>query len=271
MFQYHKLSKRSLTGLIYAGFITISVFAGMWTFLILLFIFNIFASLEYFRILSVSLKSSSIFLTGFFINVLLFFSTILIALKIIPPVLIIILFAFEILVLLFFYKENWFNQISLVFTAHIWITFPLSLFAFYSINKGQYSPYFSFIPFLLIWVNDVFAFLTGIMLGRHQLVPSISPLKTKEGFAGGLLATILFSSLIPLVFSVSGKTIYWTITGLVISITATAGDLFESGFKRQFNLKDSGKMLPGHGGMLDRLDSLLVSLPFYICIYQLIL
>ena len=113
----------------------------------------------------------------------------------------------------------------------------------------------------IIWVNDSFAFLIGKNFGKNKLFPSVSPKKTVEGLLGGLVFSLLaglFISKINLDFSL----LNWLIIAVIVSLIGTKGDLVESKFKRQANIKDSGNIMPGHGGILDRLDSLLFAAPF---------
>lgn len=118
-----------------------------------------------------------------------------------------------------------------------------------------------FFVLVLIWASDIGAYLTGRALGGPRLAPSISPGKTRSGAVGGLLCAILTSGI--LAFSVQPPTsIVWlvAISG-VLGIVAQSGDLFESMIKRHFGVKDSGRIIPGHGGLLDRLDALLAAAP----------
>ncbi|MDA0278164.1 MAG: phosphatidate cytidylyltransferase [Bacteroidetes bacterium] len=115
--------------------------------------------------------------------------------------------------------------------------------------------------FLIIWMNDSFAYLIGKQFGKNKLYPSVSPKKTVEGAIGGLvfglLAAVLIAQIDPLL-SLS----QWLLLATVVVITGNLGDLLESKFKRVAGVKDSGAILPGHGGMLDRLDSLIFAAPF---------
>lgn len=123
--------------------------------------------------------------------------------------------------------------------------------------------------FILIWVSDTGAYLTGITLGKHKLFERISPKKTWEGFIGGTVFAIAGS----LVFWYFFHTIpvwKWIVFGILVVLFGTYGDLFESLLKRTVNIKDSGNILPGHGGLLDRFDSLLLAIPV-IYIYLIFL
>lgn len=116
--------------------------------------------------------------------------------------------------------------------------------------------------FLLVWTNDTFAYLTGMMIGKHKLFERISPKKTWEGTIGGAIFTILVGYIISLC-TVQDDTILWVIAGVVIAPFATIGDLLESQIKRSLGIKDSGNILPGHGGILDRFDAALFAIPIF--------
>lgn len=113
---------------------------------------------------------------------------------------------------------------------------------------------------VVVWANDVFAYLAGIALGRHKMAPRISPHKSWEGFAGGIVGATAAAALVGRFF-VGGDVWLWTAFGLLVSLAAVGGDLTESLFKRAAGVKDSGRMLPGHGGVLDRFDATLGAVP----------
>lgn len=125
----------------------------------------------------------------------------------------------------------------------------------------SYSPWiFPACAIALTWINDTFAYLTGLLTGKHPLYKSISPKKTWEGWSGGLLFTVLAGIAFNYYFFHQPYT-HWIIISLLVVITATIGDLIESKIKRDRNLKDSGSIMPGHGGILDRLDSIFLTSP----------
>lgn len=127
------------------------------------------------------------------------------------------------------------------------------------------TPYVLLSVFFMIWINDTGAFLVGSMLGRHRLFERISPKKSWEGFFGGLafniIAAIIFSTCCSGFFGMPENIAIWIGMGIVVTIFSTWGDLVESMIKRQLHIKDSGNMIPGHGGILDRIDSLLFAVP----------
>lgn len=124
--------------------------------------------------------------------------------------------------------------------------------------------------FILIWTNDTFAYIVGKTMGRTKLFERISPKKTVEGFAGGLVFALIGSYAISL-FPVFGlTTILWMASAVILVIAGTMGDLIESRLKRNAGVKDSGRIMPGHGGILDRLDSIIFAIPFLFLFYQII-
>jgi phosphatidate cytidylyltransferase len=122
---------------------------------------------------------------------------------------------------------------------------------------------------ILVGCNDTFGYLVGVLIGRHPLAPSISPKKSWEGLIGSIIFTPLGGALC---FNYILELQWWigVIVGLVIVFTATSGDLIESAMKRDLSLKDMGSILPGHGGVLDRLDSVLLSAPALVLALELV-
>jgi len=131
--------------------------------------------------------------------------------------------------------------------------------------QGEYTAYLVASILGLIWINDTFAFIVGKSIGKHKLYESISPKKTTEGFFGGLFFTCLASFIIykyicPIHLGLSWQ--FWIFIALLTSIFGTLGDLIQSQLKRQAGVKDSGQLMPGHGGLYDRLDSIVFASPF---------
>lgn len=157
-------------------------------------------------------------------------------------------------------NELYFDNGKLIFTA-IYTALPFGL----ALGLPKYSSLdhtFTlevFFLFILIWSSDTFAYLTGKFFGKHIMAPKISPKKTWEGFAGGVFLTIVLGFFIEKYFpELRGN---WMIVGFLISVFAPFGDLVESQLKRNFGVKDSGNIIPGHGGILDRLDSFIIAVP----------
>ena len=122
---------------------------------------------------------------------------------------------------------------------------------------------------VIIWLADTGAYFTGKKFGKHKLAASISPGKTIEGLIGGSVCVALYGLLVPGQF-VDYSSLLLALLAVIIAVVSVGGDLFESWLKRQANMKDSSQVLPGHGGVLDRIDSLIATLPIIVMVYQLI-
>ncbi len=142
----------------------------------------------------------------------------------------------------------------------LYVALPLSLFPFIAFLSGKYSPDILFGFFIILWTYDSFAYLAGVSMGKHKIYPEISPAKSWEGFAGGLIFAVLASILSARIFPILSLG-QWIAISLIIVTSGTLGDFFESSLKRKAGIKDSGSIIPGHGGILDRLDSVLFSIP----------
>jgi phosphatidate cytidylyltransferase len=136
-------------------------------------------------------------------------------------------------------------------------------------GRGEFVPDMLLGIILLIWANDTFAYLGGSLLGKHKMIERISPGKTWEGTIFGVLMTILAGYIIA-AFILHQEVHTWLVLGATVPVFATIGDLVESMIKRQAGIKDSGNIMPGHGGILDRFDSLIFVSPFVFVIVKLI-
>lgn len=142
-----------------------------------------------------------------------------------------------------------------------YIYLPFIIIAEIPMVSNQYNPRVLIGIFILTWTQDTFAFITGKTIGKRPLYSKISPKKTLEGFVGGCLATIVAGFIIGKYF-IKDEISIWILIAVLVCIFGTLGDLFESKLKRIANVKDSGKIMPGHGGILDRLDSIIFITPF---------
>ncbi|MFB9079960.1 phosphatidate cytidylyltransferase [Flavobacterium procerum] len=157
-----------------------------------------------------------------------------------------------------------------------YITLPFVFIVKISFGTNDYNPKIILGLFILIWTNDTFAYLVGKSIGKHKLFERVSPKKTIEGFLGGAVFAALAGYLISNFYiqptaEFSGRSILiWTGIAVIVSIFGTIGDLIESKFKRIAGIKDSGSIMPGHGGILDRLDSVIFVAPIIFLFYQIL-
>ena len=167
-------------------------------------------------------------------------------------------------------SEKPFNQIAYTFLGLIYTLLPFVFFMAMAFLQRNFNPHFSLGFILLLWTNDTCAYLTGRKLGKTKLFERHSPKKTWEGFIGGLVLTALIAFVISRYFK-EVFWLHWIVIGLIISVFGTMSDLVESMLKRSINVKDSGSLLPGHGGLLDRFDGLLMAAPLVFIYLYLVL
>ncbi len=154
----------------------------------------------------------------------------------------------------------------------VWIVIPLALLSGFfnlaeEIKWRQAGLLLGF--FLILWIYDSGAYIIGSLIGKHKMIERVSPKKTWEGFAGGAFAGLLTAWMVSASFT-ELNTYEWLLTAVIIIIAGTCGDLVESMFKRNAGIKDSGKILPGHGGILDRFDAVLLAAPVVYILIRLI-
>ena len=168
-------------------------------------------------------------------------------------------------------QEKPFDSLAHTFFSVLYSAIPFSMFPFAAFSRTGLNsilphPGIIFSPgiiigfFLLLWANDTGAYLSGMSFGRHKLWERISPKKTWEGFFGGLILASLVAWFLSGWLGVVDR-YHWIIISLIISVAGTYGDLVESMLKRSTGVKDSGTIMPGHGGFLDRFDSTIISFP----------
>lgn len=159
--------------------------------------------------------------------------------------------------------------------AFIYVLAPFILIQLFGISdpnyqENAYNPSIVLLLFILTWTFDTFAYLVGVKYGKHKIFPSISPKKSWEGFFGGMIFTIIAGIISQFYFRSFFENIKLEliiIFSIILPFTATLGDFIESYFKRKANVKDSGNIIPGHGGILDRMDAFMVTIPvLYILI-----
>lgn len=168
---------------------------------------------------------------------------------------------------LFRKKGNPFQNLAFAVFSMVYIGVPMALLLYLPyIHTGLWQPDYIFLPFLLVWINDTFAYLAGVGFGKHRMFPRISPKKTWEGTVGGGVMTVAAAMLLSPTFE---QTTVAEMGGMAVVavVFGTFGDLLESMLKRSVAVKDAGTLMPGHGGLLDRMDSVLLVIPalfFYL-------
>ena len=259
-----ELIKRSISGILFAG---ILIFAAQnrITFLALILIFGLITLLEFNRLI----KQKNPFSYLIFIFIFFVFGLLDLIIKMPNGINEVsqIIHVISLFVLLFLTRDLFSSKSlpKLITNRYINTTFYISCgFIFLiliSLNSGSFSSNTIVGMFILIWINDSFAYLIGSNFGRQKLFESVSPKKTVEGFLGGVFFSAIGSYFI---FKYTNNLEFsnWLIISVITSVFGTIGDLIESKYKRQANVKDSGNLMPGHGGLLDRLDSAIFVAPF---------
>ncbi len=176
------------------------------------------------------------------------------------------LLCFPIIFLCFIYElfaasEDPFSNVAFIILGMVYIGTPFALVDFIAFDGEQFRANTVFGLLLLTWINDTAAYLVGSQIGKNKLFPRISPKKTWEGSIGGGIFTLILAGFLGYIF-IEQTVVEWVILGAIVVIFGSIGDLIESMLKRSFDIKDSGTLLPGHGGLLDRFDAFIFLVPF---------
>ncbi|MDO4727837.1 MAG: phosphatidate cytidylyltransferase [Bacteroidota bacterium] len=264
-----EMLKRALSGLVYILLLIGAVWYSELTCKFLLGFFLVFSILEYVRMQRLNP------IVSFFIGIIFFlcfgfFNNIL------TDEGLLILAVFSVIVNLYLIRNLFVtnntvikNELLAYFLCLGYLVIPFLLMARIPFTEGVYTPSKLLVVFVLIWFNDTFAYLFGKFFGKRKLLEKISPKKTIEGFVGGALIAVFMGAMIGM-YIFQQSALIWAIITIIIVIFATLGDLVESKFKRMANVKDSGNLMPGHGGILDRLDSIIMVSPFIFILYQIL-
>ncbi|WP_264537092.1 phosphatidate cytidylyltransferase [Flavobacterium sp. N1736] len=286
--------KRTISGAVYIALLVASILFSTESFIILFGIFLVIATYEfcnlvkmnkYFAILFVSVFYSSVSLITFYkaetenyISKLLK-ENILITVdtdKLFSVLLLITLLVSIKCIVFLFDDTQIISKLSKYIYLIGYIMLPFLFIVKISFGIKDYNPKIIIGLFILIWTNDTFAYLVGKSIGKHKLFERISPKKTIEGFLGGAVFAAFAGFLISKFYirpnpEFSSKSVLiWMIIALIVSVFGTIGDLIESKFKRIAGVKDSGSIMPGHGGVLDRLDSVIFVAPVIYLFYQIL-
>lgn len=286
--------KRTISGAVYIALLLTSILFSTESFIILFGIFLVIATYEFcnlvginkfFSILFVSLFYSTVSLISFYRNETENYINKLLKENIVFTidtdrlftVLLIITLIVSVKCIVFLFDDTQtINKASKYIYLIGYIMLPFLFITKISFGVKDYNAKIIIGLFVLIWTNDTFAYLVGKSIGKHKLFERISPKKTIEGFFGGVVFAAFAGFLISKLYiqpnpDFSSKSILiWTIIALIVSVFGTIGDLIESKFKRVAGVKDSGTIMPGHGGVLDRLDSVIFVAPIIFLFYQIL-
>lgn len=263
------LKERTLTGIGIAIIITISIIESRFSFIFLILAINVLSLNEFYRLFFTSTliprKIQGIILSVVTLSTTIFFITGAIDWRIF---LVNIPFVFALFVAELYLKaDNPFHNLAITFLGIICITMPLCFFScipFLPVGQDIYYYPITLGYFFILWAHDTIAYIIGKYFGKHKLFVRISPGKTWEGSFAGTIASLLIGWVCSFFFTII-TSVNWIMIALIIVVTGTFGDLIKSLMKRSLHIKDSGTILPGHGGMLDRFDTLLGSAPFVFC------
>ncbi|MDR3706214.1 MAG: phosphatidate cytidylyltransferase [Paludibacteraceae bacterium] len=265
------IAQRSITGTVFVILLVGCILFNQYSFGVLFLIISGLGVLEFNKLLSHKFSSAGVSpllaaASGsvLFLSIFLFVSgTVSYRVFALYPLIVIFAFIAE----LYRKKENPILNWALFVLGQVYIALPfamLSAIAFAQ-GAGKYNPILLLAFFVTVWVYDSGAYLVGMALGKHRLFERISPKKSWEGFFGGVFFALAAAYVFSL-FEPCMNVIQWLVFSLLIVIFGTFGDLSESLLKRTLGVKDSGNILPGHGGILDRFDSILFA-SFIITIY----
>ena len=260
------LATRSITGLIFGIVVIGSILWNPYIQTLVFSVFMILGLIEFFRLFKNNEIVQVSHEIGIFIGVFIFILLVGVSMKFLPLISITIIFPlFFTLILneLWKKKEYPIINISVLVFGVIYIVLPFYLTIDLNLRSTSYLPAVVGMYFL-IWTNDSFAYFSGKLFGKRKLFERISPKKTWEGTIGGVIFTLLVGYIIG-AFINRGEELFWIVSAIIIAPCAIYGDLLESLFKRSLNIKDSGTILPGHGGILDRFDAVLFTIPFFYC------
>lgn len=270
---------RSLSGAVYVALIVVLVlWGGDFGFPALLCVFSLIGMSEFLQITQGGMSKNPFTSTlDLFLGLCLIFlayflfyisSAAIIFYAVAMACAIIALVIVRLIMQLYSTSPNSLTRMAYTIMALVYVAMPLALtVAVYAL----FGPALTLLVFVLIWLNDTGAFLVGSAIGSHRLFARLSPNKSWEGFFGGLafcvIAAMLSRSVVP---GFENESEWFLVAmGITVSLLATWGDLFESMLKRNVGVKDSGNIMPGHGGVLDRIDSMLFVMPGMLVLYFL--
>ena len=270
---------RSITGVLFVATIILCISWNKFSAGLLFLVFSTLGTVEFYQILNKKELSNNT-KYGPFVNVVVYSLLTLAFIEIIDYrflFLIVPLLLILVVQELFMKDTIPYQNISSTLFGILYITLPFAALNYISFNEEFYSKIglsgnWSLLTgfFIILWTSDSMAYLVGIKFGKHKLFPRISPGKTWEGFIGGVVFAVIAGYIYSLVTkdvqadSTINASLHWIVMSLIISVFGMLGDLSESLLKRSGGVKDSGSLLPGHGGVLDRFDGIFFSSPIIL-------
>ena len=266
--------KRVLTAIVFSVILIGGTVSHPISFFILFFVIVILGLLEFYKLVEVA-EIEPQYLSGIVLGAIIFTANFFFAKGIIAFMLFLIIIPVLITIMiieLYRKKKNPFSNIAFTIFGASYVSIPFAILSWFVFHPGFTNDFYPWLLigfFVLIWANDSGAYIVGSMIGKHKLFERISPKKTWEGFVGGGLFSLLAAWIISnFVDVISLKD--WLVIALLTFVFGTFGDLLESLLKRMVKVKDSGQIMPGHGGILDRFDSLIIAAPM-VFIYLMII
>ncbi len=261
---------RTLAGIVFVLLLLGSLLLGKYTFAAMFLLITSGCLFEFYNLLKASeIRPSKI--VGYIAGILFFLDSFLVRSGLLTAQFFFLLFPVLLLFPIFeLYKKTGkaLENIAVGLWGFFYTAVPLGLSSFLVFDQsGNYSPNLMIALLILIWAYDSGAYLFGMSFGKRRLFERISPKKSWEGAIGGTAVSVAAS--IVLQKNIPGIGLHWIVISLLTVIASTFGDLSESLLKRQFGLKDSGNIIPGHGGLLDRFDSLLFAIPVFVCYVEI--
>lgn len=257
--------QRVAFGIIYLVIIIGSLFLGKFAFGGVFLLVNLIALYEFYA-LSIASGAYPPVIPSLITGGAAFILAFLVSADMADPKLLLLIIPFIILIFilaLFSDKPDVMKNTAISFMGIIYVSIPMSVInflAFPSSNNYAYTHRIILGIMTLVWINDSGAYLVGMSVGRHRLFERISPKKSWEGAIGGAVLTLICALWLDMIMGALNRT-DWLFLALIVSVFGVFGDLTESLFKRSVGQKDSGKIIPGHGGLLDRIDSVLFVMP----------
>jgi phosphatidate cytidylyltransferase len=269
---YSNLTQRVIAAVVAVPFLIACMYFSDWSFYGLFLIIGVLAQLEFYKLLKLS-DNSPLRYYGTACGGLLISLTFLYEKGIVPVEYLFVLS--PLLALVFFIKLYHpsdikpFRNIGYTFLGIIYVALPFALLQTIAFSNGSYNWQLVMGCLFLLWASDSGAYFAGTKFGKTKLFERVSPKKSWEGSMGGFAASMLVGVVLGRYFT-SLPLWQWLVIGLIIVVAGTYGDLVESLFKRSIKIKDSGSIIPGHGGFLDRFDGLLLSVPFIVAFLKLV-